>query len=396
MTPLGGIARILDHLDLTEATRLLRQLVEVPSPMGGEGPLADVVIDYLRTSGLTDIRRDANANFVVVLQGARPGPTRMFMSHLDQPAIAAPPDAWRASLESGAGFGKPGQVIRGPGVVAPKAALAAMLVAIRGAFAAGLPHAGAILFAGVTRDLAGNHDGPRELFEAFPMCLDWAVVGEASENRLVLGARGIVQSRVRLRGLPAHRGDPEARANPLFALADVLRAIEQQVLPYTEGLGSATIAPFEVASDAAAPRTPEHVDLLVDRRSLPGEVTSEIVDDLRQLVATSVRHRQGIATEVRLVRCMHSFALSADHPFVAAMRDRLRAALGCQTGTIHAPFASNAGYLLAEQGCPALGCGPGALADLGPDEHVEVAQLEQAVRMYAAMMTVAEPAGAAA
>ena len=34
-----------------------------------------------------------------------------------------------------------------------------------------------------------------------------------------------------------------------------------------------------------------------------------------------------------------------------------------------AAFASNAGYLVIEKDCPAVGFGPGAISDLGADEH---------------------------
>jgi acetylornithine deacetylase/succinyl-diaminopimelate desuccinylase-like protein len=295
-------------------------------------------------------------------------------------------DPYKPALLDGAPFGKTGRVVRGLGACAPKSSVAAMLAAGRIARALGLPRRGTILIAPVTKDMDSNHQGPRELLAGSDAPIDLVVAGEPTGNRICLGARGIAKLEVTLTGTPTHWGRPTEGANPLYALADVLEAIGKAKLPSDAVLGQATIAAYDVRTDAVAPKTPEHVVLSVDRRTLPGESTADVVEEVRRLVEKAIAGRAGISADVQRTRGMHSWRTEADSAPVRAIQDAARQIVGEQLDTTYITFASNAGYAIAERGWKGLALGPGNIGDVGEQEHVEVAGLERATLLYAAVM----------
>ena len=377
------------QIDADETLRLLADLVRIPSPTGGEAAIAGFLEGYLREAGFADVRRDAHHNVLLTLAGGKPGRATLFLTHLDSGGVGSMAEPYEPRLVPGEPFGKSGTVVRGLGACAPKSAVAAMVAAARALAALGLPKRGTILVAAVTKDMQANHAGPRELFESFAPAADRVIAGEPSGNRIVIGARGINQLRVRLTGTPTHWGRPTEGSNPLFALGDVLNRIDRMPLPTDAALGSATIAPFEVTSDAAPPRTPEHVELRVDRRTLPGEDTKDVLRSVSELVDDAVAPRSGIRGSVELVRAMHSWRTDPTAPLVRDIQAAVTSALGAPLETTYITFASNAGYAIAERGLPGVAIGPGNIGDIGPTEHVETADVLEAARIYAAIMEAA-------
>ncbi len=377
------------RIDEDETLRLLADLVRIPSPTAGEERVAAFLESYLRESGFTDVRRDEHNNVLLTMRGAERGRATMFLTHLDSGGVGSMEEPYAPRVVPGAPFGKSGEVMRGLGACAPKSAVAAMVAAARAVARIGLPRRGTIHVAAVTKDMLANHQGPRELFESFAPHVDRVVAGEPSGNRIVLGARGINQLRVTLTGKPTHWGRPTEGTNPLFALADVLVRLETMPLPSDLILGSATIAPFEVRTDALPPRTPEHVELLVDRRTLPGEDTAGVVRGVAELVGSAIATRTGVGHATELVRAMHSWRADPDGQLVREIQAAVAAKLGAPLETTYITFASNAGYAIGEKGLPGVAIGPGNIGDIGPTEHVETAGLITAARIYAAIMEAA-------
>jgi acetylornithine deacetylase/succinyl-diaminopimelate desuccinylase-like protein len=377
------------QIDEGETLRLLDDLVRIPSPTAGEEKIAAFLEAYLRDAGFADVRRDVHHNVLLALRGKTPGRATMFLTHLDSGGAGSMADPYAPRVEPGDAFGKKGTVVRGLGACAPKSAVAAMVGAARAVARLGLPERRRIYVAAVTKDMQANHQGPRELFESFDPDVDRVIAGEPSGNRIVIGARGVNQVRIRLTGRPTHWGRPTEGTNPLFALGDVLIDLEHMALPSDPVLGSATIAPFEVRSDASPPRTPESVEVLVDRRTLPGENTADVVQDLTALVRRAAERHPGVGYTVELVRAMHSWRTDPDDLLVREIQATVTAGLGAPLETTYITFASNAGYAIGERHLPGVAIGPGNIGDIGPNEHVETAAVIEAARIYASIMEAA-------
>lgn len=342
-------------IDHAETLRLLQELIRIPSPTGDEERIAAFVERYGREIGAHDVLKDDRHNVLITLRGSEPGPTVLLLTHTDSAGAGRMEDPYEPRVSDGADYGKLGRVVRGLGACAPKSAVAAMLSAARTARRLGLPKRGVVHIAAVTKDMQANHQGPRELLGGLDVAMDLVVAGEPTGARIALGARGIGQFEIRISGTPTHWGRPADGVNPLYALADVLVAIERAKLPSDPVVGHATIAPFDVRADAAPPRTPEHVVLTVDRRTLPGEATADIVDGVRGLAQSAVAARAGIAVEVELIRAMHSWRAEAESEAVATVQKAAREVFGEELDFLDSllarmPYLSGAAFGLADVG----------------------------------------------
>ena len=382
----GSSARALRSINRREPVALLERFVRTPSCSGLEGPMADAVVAALTECGVRDVRQDRHHNVLATLHGRSDGPRRLFLTHLDTGAPGNMVDPYEPRILAADRFGKTGEVLRGRGACAPLASLAALAAAAAALVRAGLPETGTTYIAAVTRDLEANHDGIRELHESFLLDVDLIIACEPSSNRIVLGARGINQLRLELLGVPAHRARPAEAANPLYALADLLSALERLPLPSHPVLGEASLAPFEVRSDASAPLSPQRVELRIDRRTLPGETTGQIVHALEAVLADILASRPQITGSVVPERAMYPFETPAESPLVRGIQRRVRKALSRELETTYISFASNASYGIAERGWPGVALGPGDIRDMGEEEHVGLAEVQEATRIYAVLM----------
>src|SRR5437764_159926 len=93
-------------------------------------------------------------------------------------------------------------------------------------------------------------------------------------------------------------------------------------------LGRATLAPYDVSSDSAPPRTPEFVNIMIDRRTLPGETAPAVRSTIDRVLAAVLADRPNITATLTLTRAMHAFEAAADAPLVRAVQDVVQRALG--------------------------------------------------------------------
>ncbi len=80
------IEDVLGKIDREELTRLVMQLVDIPSPPGEEAEVAEFILNWLRENQIETIRQEvepSRLNAVGVLKGSGRGLTLMFNGHLD-------------------------------------------------------------------------------------------------------------------------------------------------------------------------------------------------------------------------------------------------------------------------------------------------------------------------
>ncbi|HEV8353677.1 MAG TPA: M20/M25/M40 family metallo-hydrolase [bacterium] len=349
--------------------------------------MAEYLAVALRSAGCDVVNVDSQWNVLAETKGTSAARSLLFLLHMDSVPAGIMEDPFAGKVVDGAQFNKEGQVVYGRGACAPKAAIAAILEALSVLQELGVLDHTKILVAAVTKDLRANHDGVRELDEAYSLRADLVVGGETTDNHIELGARGIARYEVRLHGHPAHLGRPTA-ANPLYALAQLLISLEHIRLPTHPDLGSATLAPYEVMSEGSSPRTPHLAKVLLDRRLLPGETAERVRQDLQELVDQLASDRRGISGDVTLRGGMQPFQVSDESSGVQLLQRAARAALGHTLPTMHATHSSNVAYLVAERNLPGLAFGPGRIEDVNDTEHVEITRVLEAALVYAALCVV--------
>ncbi len=361
------------------ATELLQELIRIPSvnPDGepgtdgiGEKAIARRLADFLREIGaevtLADVLPD-RPNVVGRFPADRPGKPRLLLApHTDTVSVGGMTiDPFGGELWDGKIWGR--------GASDTKGSLAAMLWALRESRdqLAGLTHE--IWFAGLMGEEAGLH-GSKAL--AASETFDFVIVGEPTELQVVHATKGSSWHTLRTRGTAVHASMPERGENALYKMADVLRAIRDELAPALAAqphpvLGAPTISAGTIRGGTKVNVVPDCCELLVDMRTVPGQDLAAPLARLREI-------SPGLEIESWSAPPMFT---DPDHPVIRALE---RAGAGCTTA---AWFCDAANF--AERGVPAVAVGPGSIAQAHTkDEFLAVADLDAGVEFFKRFLKV--------
>lgn len=380
----GEVLDILENIDENELIELLKELIRIPSPTGEEKEIAKYIASFSKNGGYGSVNVSDQWDVVARIDGKAEGRRILFLTHTDHSKPADPKKDYIPRITEGHEFGKPGKVITGKGSCAPKATLAAMLLAGQILAKKTENLKGSVIVAAVSQDLNANHDGPREVDERGWIDAEMAVVGEPSNNRPVIGARGINHIAITIQGVSTHWGRPSEGVNPIWTIGQVLAEIKTLIaeLPSHPSLGRATLAPINVECQASPPQTPSSCRIVFDRRTLPGEDTNDIVKGISERLDTLGLDKQDI--NVSLCSQMYPFKGSSESFISKKVMEISEAVTGDHFPYGYLSFSSNGGYLTDKMGIPSVVLGPGNIGDIAPTEHVEVKSVLEAAKIYVA------------
>ena len=350
----------------------------VPGPR--EADISRFVLDWLRDRGLQAERREflpGRLNVIAVVPGA--GPRRLLMdAHTDTVPVEA------MEIEPLSGEVRDGKVF-GRGACDDKGTLAAMMVAL-----ASLVEEGVTPPATVELLASGDEEG------GFRGICDWvaqggradgAVVGEASELRLIAAAKGALRCKVRTHGKAVHTSVPELGVNAVVHMARVICAIEDRLKPRLAArehplLGTPRLTVAMVHGGRRANIVPDECEIDLDRRVLPGETRESVLAEIDATLAEVA----AADPAVRVERAEpYSFVVAPECPLDDPLLLTAARALEAEglSGEPHGvPYTTHAS-VLAEAGIPCITIGPGSIDQAhSPNEWVEISQLEAAVRIY--------------
>jgi acetylornithine deacetylase/succinyl-diaminopimelate desuccinylase-like protein len=360
---------------------LLMELVRIPGTAGEEGAVAQFLGQLLPQFGWDEVTVDDNHNVVARARGNGTGPSVMLLIHSDSAQAGTMANPYEPVFQDGAAFGKQGDVVYGRGSTAPKASIASMIAATARILADGQRLPGDLILAVITRDLLANNDGIRDI-DKQGVKADFVIVGEPSDNQIVLGARGVAQYDVTITGIPAHVGNPDGGVNPIPLMATFLTDIEQLPRDEHPQLGKFTLAPLSVSGVGTRPNTPEQCTAVVDHRVLPGGDPAEMGKRLQEIATRAAARDERATVKVELLRSMLSFEIAPGAPIVQALLTASQETGHRAPNPGYIRFATNAGYAVAHWGAQAVGFGPGLIGDVGAQEHVEVAAVHEAAQVY--------------
>ena len=227
-----------EHADLEREvlelfTAILR--VDTTNPPGNETACALVLKDYLAANGIeSELAGELpdRQNLVAVVEGARPGPTLLYMGHTD----VVPADAAEWTVPPFSGTVKDGYVW-GCGTMDMKNQVAAEAVAVARLARSGADFAGRLRFAATCDEEDGTHCGVLWLCRNRPDLLrcDYSVnegmgglvlpVDGRPVMLLAVGEKAFAQFTVRTRGLGGHGSVPQREHSAVLDLARAVQAL---------------------------------------------------------------------------------------------------------------------------------------------------------------------------
>lgn len=383
-----------------DVVRLTRDLVRIPSvyrpgdPAGTEAAVASFVADDLRGRGLAvsiHIAAPGRPNVMADWDSGRPGRGLILEGHTDV-VTEGDHGAWRhapfdAVVENGRIYGR--------GACDMKGGLAAAIIALDAVRGAAPDLSGRVRIAAVVDEEAMMLGIKAFINEGHAQGFDAALVCEPEENEICLHQKGAMRVLATFRGKMSHGAMPYAGVNPIpWAARFVLglgeeEARQQQRHGAHRFLGLPWITPTTI-------RAPVHgepqfnvmageAQTTVDIRTIPGQDHAAIMAALQAHAARMQELDPRVEMTLDLVEDRPWTETPPDAPIVRAIERACRTALGREPRYGGVPGSTDGTFLHAWAGIPIVTVGPGNREiPHRADEYVEIGELIEATRLYAA------------
>lgn len=334
--PFPHIHDILSAMDVVAFTR---QLIDIESITGNEGPVGDFLHQHLVQLGYNAIKmpvEGARMN-VIASPPQETHPTIFLSTHMDTvpPFIPSSEDDDR---------------VYGRGSCDAKGIIAAQVAAAERLRQEGI-FVGLLFLVGEERDSLGAKVANQQ-----PHGCKFLINGEPTDNQVALASKGALRVEVTAEGRMAHSAYPELGESAIDKLIEALTRLRAMKLPFTEGVGPSTLNIGLIEGGRAPNVIPDkaRAQLLYRLVGPADELRRQIVENAGALVKID------FTLEIPFVR-LH--ALNGIPNMVAAF-------------TTDIPALSNWGQ-------PVL-IGPGSIQVAHTTgEYIEKQQLHEAVDLYA-------------
>ncbi len=400
-TPRIGAPRV----DEARLVATARSFVDISSPTGSEQEMAECMRETLEGMGLAvswHEVEDGRPNVVGRLEGSGGGRSLMFNGHMDTSYSGREPH-----LRAKRGF-QPLSFVRdahiwGLGISNMKGALACYIEAVRAIQDAGSELAGDIVIAAVVGEIEksqwgeefrgseyrGYAAGSRYL-PTHGGIADMCILGEPTEQRIVLGHYGAMWARISTQGPFIHTAFTAGRLaeNALVrmhrVLADVLEWIPEweRRSAYRGIEGVVNVGALRGGQPWRVSRTPDRADLFLDIRVPPTmsmnearAAFAELVRDLRE------RHPDaGISSEVYVTA--PGAQIEESHPLIAAIDAGHTEVFGAPPARDAVRWFSDASALM-RYGIETVNYGTSSGLPDPDGENLEIAGLRDVAQVYA-------------
>lgn len=215
---------------------------------------------------------------------------------------------------------------------------------------------------------------------------DFAIIAEPTSLVVCPAHKGQLGLTITTHGRSVHSSVPHEGVNAIAHMGRVLDALagygrELAARPPHPVCGTPTVSPGVIGGGDYVSQVPDHCELQVDRRFLAEESVESLYAELQAVLDPIADQDPTFRYELSepTILCQ-ALDTPVDHPLVAAAVDAVTAV----RGSAHIEglaAATDAPHF----GCPAVVCGPGALAQAHTlDEYVEIDQLVDAAVVFAA------------
>jgi acetylornithine deacetylase/succinyl-diaminopimelate desuccinylase-like protein len=322
-------------IDERRLVDLALRLVSTPSFTGSEQAAAELMRDELEGIGLGvqwQQVEEGRANVLGTWAGTGGGPTLMFNGHLDTSYSGREP--WLEGIPGfqPKGFEQDGRIY-GLGISNMKGAVASYVEAVRSLMDDGVRLRGDVMIAAVAGEIEKTQQGDAQGAEyrgyaagsrylvGHGGAADMCILGEPTENKLVLAHFGSLWLKLSVHGPFIHTAFSEGRReeNSIVRMRPVLDAVLrwlptwEEEMSYGDVRGVANVGSIEGGFGWRASRTPHRTDLYLDLRVPPNVEMAEA----RRKALDFARGLGDVEAEVYVTA--PGAEIDEKHPLVAAL-----------------------------------------------------------------------------
>ncbi len=389
-----AVERISAYLEAhrDEMVKMLSEFIGIESVTYQEGNAVKYLESKMKEFGFDEVRVDAVGN---VLGRVGSGKTvLLYDSHIDTVEPGDPAD-WKYPPLSGT---VADGVIYGRGACDDKGCLVGTTFAARALKALGLDKDFTLWVSGSVseEDVEGSCVAAM-LKESPDIKLDYIVVAESSEGKIMRGHKGRALIRITVPGKCAHASAAWRGDNALIKALPIIEAIDKwKELPVDPFLGQGTIEVTNVSCKTPSLNTiPGEAVITCDRRISCGESIEDLINEVKPFFKDIPGVSAEIDTEkvttytgydIECVDYFPSWVVPEEHPLIQAGASAFRAMFGKEPEITKWDFCTNATYLCGRTGIPSIGFGPGNEAYChSSDDQLEINEFLEATKFYATL-----------
>jgi len=384
--PRNEYLNLLKRAEQSDVVNLCRRLVrfETVNPPGNELPCAVYVSDYLRAAGYTVElvnHSPSRASVVARLKGSGEAPPLVVCGHLD--VVPVGEEEW---LHSPFGGDLADAKVWGRGAADMKGGVAAILCAARLVAEAGVPLRGDLI-AIFTAGEEGEQLGASVIAGRSDIApIQAIVIGEPTSNDVAITEKGTLWLEITTHGKTAHGAFPHVGENAIMMAVDFLeKFVRLELAPpmVDRYLGTMTSNIAMIEGGVKPNVVPDQCTVTIDLRTLPGQDHRAIVGRVERVLDELSQAEGSFKASLRVVNDRSPVGTRRDESVVQRFCRLLGDIRGREQEPRGVAYCTDGASLVPAFGAPMIICGPGSehLAHQ-PNEHVDVAQLVEAVKVY--------------
>nr|WP_237702797.1 M20 family metallopeptidase [Thermococcus barophilus] len=255
---------------------LLKKLVSTPSHFGEEKEISEFITSFLEPYAKVETQEveGFGSNVIAYLKGVKN--TVVLNGHMDTVGLSA---GWTKNP-----WGQiEGDKFYGLGSADMKGGLAALMSVFAEIAELSRRERPNVIFTAVV-DEEGYSRGTWELIKSKKLeKADVVLVGEPTNEKLMLGARGRFVIQVKAFGKKAHAARPENGINAIEELSKLLANLNRAKLKKHRKLGKGSFCTLEIEGKADGLSVPEYAKAIVDRHTVVGEDWEFVRETLEKL-----------------------------------------------------------------------------------------------------------------
>lgn len=380
-------ARVLAFIDHAEVVELLQNLIRQPSdypPGDTRGAIQVVALKLAEANIGFEIlaRQEHQPNLLAWFGEPANSPCLTFHAHIDTVPAG---ELARWSVDPFAGELRDG-FIYGRGAGDDKGSVAVQVMAMVTLARAGMNLPGSVQLAVVADEESSALEGTVWLRDSGKLQPKALVIGEQTANQIAIAERVACGIDLTIFGKSVHGAMPWAGENAVLKAARALAWLHEKLFPRLQvkphhNLPPATLNIGKIQGGLQWNIVPDRCKIEMDRRLLPGETREEAMAEIQAALDEFAELIDPLEYELfSQGEVAANINTPPGHPFVRLAEQALQAVTG-EARPLTGYAQTSDGRWFAGTDLPIIIFGPSEPSVAhGPDEHVSVAQLVEAVR----------------
>ena len=375
------------EIDRDYLVRLLKKLIEIqsvnPHVEGGAGEveISNFIADHLESVGMevnTQDVVDDRFNVIGVLRGRGGGRSLMMNGHTDTVGGKGMTiEPFKPFIEDDNMHGRGACDMKGP--------LAGMITAVKALVDSGVKLGGDLFISAVV-DEEYKSIGTQRLIREYRS--DAVIVGEPTNLQIGIAHKGFIWLEIETRGKAAHGSVPEKGIDAIAKMAKIISRLSTLEESYAEKrhnlVGFPKIHTSMIQGGSEWSIVPDFCRLRLERRTVPGETSSMVTDELDQFLDELSREDPMLSAKIKKIFEGSPMEIAASEAIVKKLQLAVREVKKIEPKMVGAPYWTDAALFVNNAAIPACLFGPG---DIGlahsANEFIKISEVVDSAKIYA-------------